>query len=39
MTFVILAAAAAMGLALLDAARPEPRRIPIRIRDREPPRR
>lgn len=35
MTFVILAAAAAMSLALLAAALPEPRRIPIRIRDRK----
>ena len=39
MTFVILAAAACMGLALLVSARPEPRRIPVRTRDREQPRR
>lgn len=38
MTFAILAAAAVtfMTLALMSAKRPEPRRVPVRIRDRDP---
>lgn len=40
MTLAILAAAAAtMSLALLAALRPEPRRIPVHVRERDPKRR
>lgn len=37
MTLVILAAAAAAMISLaLIAARPEPRRLPVRVRDHDP---
>jgi hypothetical protein len=38
MAFAIFAAAATAVLIALLAARPAPRRIPVRIRDRRPPR-
>ncbi len=39
MAFAIFAAAATAALLAALAARPEPRRIPVRARDRRPPRR